>query len=124
MNEKKRQKMMLEKLPYGIFSGACAMFVFFATLALIAAYLILSGIAAQTSDTVSFFESSWQIALFIFDIIFFIAMIGTFVMYVLKAKGFFSKGSALEEQLKENLIQHENKTNKTEEVNSIREGRN
>ena len=87
MNDRKGQKKITEKLPYGIISGACAMFVFFATLGLIAAYIITSGIAGQTSDTVSFFENGWQIALFVFDIIFLIAAIAALVMYILKKTG-------------------------------------
>lgn len=92
MSGTKGQKTLLEKLPYGIISGACAMFVFFATFGLIVAYVVMSGIAGQTSDTVSFLENSWQVLLFVFDIIFLIASIGALVMFILKRIDFFSKG--------------------------------
>ncbi|HEY8391096.1 MAG TPA: hypothetical protein VIL26_09190 [Clostridia bacterium] len=91
MNDKKDNKALLEKLPYGIFSGICAMITFYATLGLVAAYLILSAIAAQTSDKISFLQNSWQVVLFVFDIIFFVLAIFNLVMYILRVRGFFSK---------------------------------
>ena len=88
MNDTKGQKQtILAKLPYGIISGACAMFVFFATFGLIVAYVVTSGIAGQTGDVVSFLENGWQIALFVFDVIFAIAAAGALAMYVLRKKG-------------------------------------
>lgn len=91
-----QSKTVWEKIPFGIISGACGMFSFFATFGLIVAYVVMSGIAGQTADTVSFFENAWQTVLFVFDVIFAIVGIAALVMFVLKAKGvaFFAKKEA------------------------------
>lgn len=86
------KKSLLEKMPYGIISGACGMFVFFATFGLVVAYIVMSGIAGQTSDTVSFLENGWQVALFVLDIIFFLAAAAALTMFILKQTGVLSKG--------------------------------
>lgn len=89
-NNNKAMRGLLSKLPYGIICGACAMFVFFATAGLIVSYIVFSGIAAQTSDTVSFLEYSWQTVLFVFDIIFAVITVASLVAYILKkCKVFF-----------------------------------
>ena len=88
-NNNKAIRGLLSKLPYGISCGASAMFVFFATAGLIVSYVVFSGIAAQTSDTVSFLEYSWQTVLFVFDIIFAIITVTTLVAYILKKRNIF-----------------------------------
>lgn len=77
----------MRKLPWGIFMGICAMFVFFLTVGLIALYLGLNGIADQTSETVSFFEYWYQTLMFVFDIIFVLGFAGCLTMYILRIKG-------------------------------------
>lgn len=73
-----------KKGPFGIIAGACAMVVFFATVGLIVAYAVTSGIAKQTSDTVSFVQEWWQLLIFIVDIIAALIAVVSLVMYVLK----------------------------------------
>lgn len=98
-DSKKSINGILGKLPYGIFCGSCAMFVFFATAGLIVSYLVFSGIASQTSDRVAFLEYGWQTVLFAFDIIFAIIMAVTFVLFILKKrKVIFAEKSCMGEE--------------------------
>ena len=76
----------MKKLPWGIFAGVCAMAVFFATVGVIAAFIVLNSIAGQTNTTATLFDEWYQTVLFIADIIFAMGLIGSVVMYVLKAK--------------------------------------
>ena len=56
-------------LPWGIMSGVSAMIVFFGVIAFILIYVISSGIAQQTSETVSAFETWYQTLIFVVVII-------------------------------------------------------
>ncbi len=71
---------------WGIVAGACAMLVFYITAGIIAAYLILNGVAAQTGETVSLFEYAWQTLLVVADIIFFLGFAGGLTMFIRKKK--------------------------------------
>lgn len=73
-----------KKFPFGIVAGACGMVVFFATFGLIVAYVVLAGIAGQTSDTAAFIENWWQGLLLAVDIIAAVAAVASLVMYILK----------------------------------------
>lgn len=81
----------MKKLPWGIIMGICAMLVFFLTAGLIALYILLNGIAAQTNETAPFFGEWYQIVMFVFDIVFFIGLAGSVTMYVFKVTGRLDK---------------------------------
>lgn len=72
----------MRKVPWGIIAGICAMVVFFATVGVIAAFIVLNSIAGQTNTTASMFDVWWQTALFIVDIIFAVGFIVSLAMYI------------------------------------------
>jgi len=76
----------MKKWPWGIFAGVSAMFVFFLTVGFILAYVVLGGIARQTNSDFSMFQNWWQILIFVFDLIFFISLVGSTVMFILREK--------------------------------------
>ena len=73
-----------KKWPFGIIAGANFILFFYSTLAFVAVYLVFSGVANQTGETVSPFANWWQVLLFILAIISFICMIASFVLFILK----------------------------------------
>ena len=103
MKDKKSVEKLFARLPYGIISGACAMVVFFATAGLVASYIGFSGIAAQTSDTVSFLEYGWQVALLAVDIVCAAVMIASFVAFILKGKKVIFADKKTEVEINENI---------------------
>ena len=103
MKGKKSVEKLFARLPYGIISGACAMAVFFATAGLVVSYIVFSGIAAQTSDTVSFLEYGWQVALLVADIICAVVMIASFVAFILKSKKIIFADKKTEVEINENI---------------------
>ena len=68
----------MKKKPWGIFSGICAMLVFYLTLAFVAIYIVFGAIAAQTHSAFSMFQNWYQILIFIFDLI----ALGGFVYFL------------------------------------------
>ena len=103
MKDKKSIKKLVCGLPYGIICGACAMVVFFATAGLVVSYIVFSGIAAQTSDTVSFLEYGWQVALLAVDIVCAAVMIASFVAFILKGKKVIFADKKTEVEINENI---------------------
>lgn len=103
MKDKKSVEKLFAGLPYGIICGACAMVVFFATAGLVVSYIVFSGIAAQTSDTVSFLEYGWQVALLVADIICAVVMIASFVAFILKSKKIIFADKKTEVEVNENI---------------------
>ena len=79
-------KEIIKKWPFGILTGACAIVFFYSLLAFVAVYLVLSGVAAQTSEVVSPFDSWWQILLFVVCILSFAGMVASFVLFILKRR--------------------------------------
>lgn len=73
------------KLPLGIISGASGIVAFFSIIGIIVAYVISSGIAAQTNNTVTIFETWWQTLLFVIALISVVIAIAALVLYCLKA---------------------------------------
>ena len=65
----------MKKLPWGIFAGICGIVVFFSTVGVIAAFIILSAIAGATSDGTTLFAA---------DIIFGVGLILSVSMFVIK----------------------------------------
>ncbi len=89
-------------LPWGIMSGVSAMIVFFGVIAFILIYVISSGIAQQTSETVSAFETWYQTLIFVVVIIAAVAAVASLVMYVIRERTYKSAaGSADGETAKE-----------------------
>ncbi len=77
----------MKKLPWGIFAGVLFVLVFYITIGIVAAYLILNGIAGATSGSITLFTNWWQSLLFAADIVFGVLLIGCFVMFILKKVG-------------------------------------
>lgn len=59
----------VKKTPWGILGGSCAIATFFLTIAIVLIYVIFSGIAAQTNETTTIFETWWQTLLFVLDVV-------------------------------------------------------
>ncbi|MCX4312784.1 MAG: hypothetical protein OSJ83_02825 [Clostridia bacterium] len=76
----------MKKMPWGIITGICAMFVFFLTAGVVGVYILLDGIAAQTNTEAAFFGEWYQILMFVFDIVFVLGLVGSLTMYILKEK--------------------------------------
>ncbi len=74
----------LRRVPFGILAGAFGMVVFFATVGLVVAYAVLSGIEGEMMRTVSFFENWWQVLLFVVDVIAVVAAIASLAMFIVK----------------------------------------
>lgn len=72
------------RVPFGILAGAFGMVVFFATVGLVVAYAVLSGIEGEMMRTVSFFENWWQVLLFVVDVIAAVAAIASLAMFIVK----------------------------------------
>ena len=74
----------LRRVPFGILAGAFGMVVFFATVGLVVAYAVLSGIEGEMMRTVSFFENWWQVLLFVVDVSAAVAAIASLAMFIVK----------------------------------------
>ena len=72
-----------KKIPWGIISGASAIAVFYATVAIVVLYLVFSGVKGQTNEKASLFDEWYQVLLFIVDVVAVILMVGAAVMSVL-----------------------------------------
>jgi MFS family permease len=85
---------ILRKVPFGIIAGASAIVVFYAVFGFVAAYILFSNIAKQTSETVSPFQHGWQGLIFAAIIIFSVIFLAALIMFILK-KTLFKKRLAL-----------------------------
>jgi len=72
----------MKKIPWGIFAGISAMFVFFLTTGFILIYVVFGGIAKQTNSDFSMFQNWWQVLIFVFDLLFVFCMITSIVFYI------------------------------------------
>jgi len=84
-------KTKLRKIPWGIFAGVLGMIVFFITLALVVTYVVDSGVAAQTSESVTLFEAGYRVLLFAVDVIAAIGLIGSLTLWILRVTGKLGK---------------------------------
>ena len=84
-------KEKLQKLPWGIFAGSLAIVIFFCTLALVVTYMVDSGVAAQTSESVTLFEEWYRVLLFVIDVIAASGFSGSLVLWILRATGKLGK---------------------------------
>ena len=75
---------MMKKIPWGVIAGVCLVLVFYLTAGIVAGWIILDRIEAETTGHASLFQEGWQIALFVADVIVAAAMIGSFTMFVKK----------------------------------------
>lgn len=72
----------MKKMPWGILGGVLAMLVFWLTLAIVAAFMILNQIAMQTHLTTTIFGTWWQTLLFVADAVAAAGLVFCLVMYV------------------------------------------
>ena len=56
-NKANKALLKTKKVPFRIICGVSGIIVFFTTVGLVLAYVVLSGIAEQTNKTISFFEN-------------------------------------------------------------------
>ena len=72
----------MKKIRWGIIAGVCLVFVFYLTVGIVASWMILDRIEAETTGHASLFQEGWQIALFVADVVFAAAMIGSAAMAI------------------------------------------
>ena len=73
-----------KNFPWGIVCGICAIVGFYTMVGVVAAYLILNSIAAQTSDTVAFLSEWWQTLMFIVSIATTATAAASLVLYIIR----------------------------------------
>lgn len=74
---------MKKKIPWGVLAWVCVEIVFFLTVGIVVAFLILDAVAGATSGGVTIFTNWWQTLLFIADLIFLAGLIVCATMYIL-----------------------------------------
>ncbi len=72
----------MKKIRWGIIAGVCLVFVIYLTAGIIAGWMILDRIEAETTGSASLFQEGWQIALFVADVVCAVAMLGSFAMFI------------------------------------------
>ena len=73
----------MKKIHWGIFIGVFAIITFYATFAIIFAYLLLNAIEAETSGYATLFDNWWQTLLFVVDVISVIGLLASITMKIL-----------------------------------------
>ena len=73
---------MMKKIPWGVIAGVCLVFVIYLTAGIIAGWVILDRIEAETMGNASLFQEGWQIALFVADVIVAAVMAGSLAMFI------------------------------------------
>ncbi len=86
----------MKKMPWGIAAGILAMIVFWLTLAVVAAFMILNQIAMQTHVTTTIFGTWWQTLLFVADIV---AAAGALFCLAMYIRGKIVAGRAAETEV-------------------------
>ncbi len=77
---------MIKKFPFAIVAGISAILAFYGIFAFVAVYIVNSGVAAQTSETVSMFASWWQVLLFVLDIVFVLGCLAMIALSIVQKK--------------------------------------
>ena len=72
----------MKKIPWGVIAGVCLVFVIYLTAGIIAGWVILDRIEAETMGNASLFQEGWQIALFVADVIVAAVMAGSLAMFI------------------------------------------
>lgn len=86
---------MKKRIPWGVLAWVCAEVAFFLTLAIVAAFVVLNGIAGATSGGITLFTNWWQTILFVVDLI----VVGGLVFCAYK---YFSSKKKKDEEVKTN----------------------
>ena len=86
---------MKKKIHWGVLAWVCAEIAFFLTLGIVAAFLVLDGIAGATSGGVTLFTNWWQTVLFVADVL-------TVAGLVFFAYKYFAGRKRLKEEVKSN----------------------
>ena len=76
----------MKKMPYGILCGTCLIIAFYSAIAFFGVHFVLQAVANQTSETVSMFDSWWQILLFIVFVITSIGFVLFLIFYFLQKR--------------------------------------
>ena len=84
----------MKKIRWRIIGGACAILVFYLTIAFVASWMILDRIAAQTSHSASPFGTWWQILIFVIDIAAALGVAACYTLMIVNIK----RGKANERQ--------------------------
>ena len=77
------KQFLSKKIPWGILSGLFGIFSFYLTIAVVALYLILGKVAAQTTQAASLFGTWYQTLLFVLDLVFVLLFLVSLVLYIL-----------------------------------------
>jgi len=75
-----------KKIPWGILSGLFGILFFYVTVVVVALYIILGKVAAQTTQAASLFGTWYQTLLFVLDILFGLFFLFSLVFYILKKR--------------------------------------
>lgn len=81
----------MKKIPWGILAGVLFGLMFYVTAGIVAAFLVLNGIAGATSGSITLFTNWWQSLLFVVDVILVLGFAGSLVMFILKKTGKLDK---------------------------------
>lgn len=73
----------MKKIPWGIVVGICAIAVFYLTVGMIVAFVILGAVAGQTNTDATLFDNWWQTLIFVLDIIAIFGLGGSLTMFIL-----------------------------------------
>lgn len=73
---------MMKKIPWGVIAGVCLVLVFYLTAGIVAGWIILDRIEAETTGNASLFQEGWQIALFVADVVVAAVMAGSLAMFI------------------------------------------
>ena len=87
---------MMKKIRWGAIAGICLVFVFYLTVGIVAGWMILDRIEAETTGHASLFQEGWQIALFVLDIVFIAATVGSLAMFIRNKLAY--RGAAAKEE--------------------------
>lgn len=74
----------MKKLPWGLIAGLCGVIAFYTIIGTIAAYFILNAVAGATTEAASIFGTWYQTLLFVCDIVFGVAFLGSLAMWIYK----------------------------------------
>ena len=74
----------LEKVPWGVIAWATGILVFYLTLGVWGAQFVFAQVNGQTGQIATIFDSWWQVLIFVADLIFGLAFLGSLGLYIYK----------------------------------------